>query len=263
MVASVALALQLSGATVVYLLVAARIAGIVVTAPFFGSSYIPVPIRAALVLLLAAVLAPGHSASPAFQQNLLLGLAIIIQFIVGTFMGLILAVFLSVFSMAGQVVTYQLGVGLAVQANPGLLSEGSFLSEWQTLLALFVFVAGGGPELMVIALHASLEALPLTVLVLPTSAFQFVVGLFQTVLAMALLIAAPFVLTGLVVNLSVGVISRAFPQINAFFFALPVNFGLSLLVFVLVLPLLFSVMPTVWQSAWTDVSRLLAIWEGR
>jgi len=66
-----------------------------------------------------------------------------------------------------------------------------------------------------------------------------------------------------VVNLSVGVISRAFPQINAFFFALPVNFGLSLLVFVLVLPLLFSVMPTVWQSAWTDMSRLLAIWEGR
>lgn len=67
----------------------------------------------------------------------------------------------------------------------------------------------------------------------------------------------------MVVNLSVGILSRAFPQINAYFFALPINFGLSLLMFLAILPLMFSVMPTIWHEAWTDVSRLLVYLEGQ
>lgn len=190
-------------------------------------------------------------------------LGILVQFGVGAVMGLVLALFQSLFGIAGQVVTYQLGVGLAVAANPGLLSEGSFLAEWQTLLGVLVFVVGGGPELTVMALHASYQAISINALIIPGASFGFVVGLFQSALEVALLIAAPLVITGLIVNLSVGILSRAFPQLNAYFFALPINFGLSLLIFLAILPLMFSVMPTIWQQGWTDVSHLLVLLEGR
>ncbi|PSR23359.1 MAG: type III secretion protein [Sulfobacillus acidophilus] len=256
------LTLQVTSLTTTFLLVSARLAGIVVSAPFFGSSYIPAMLRVALIFLAGLILTPGLHAAAAMTGGLL-ALGMLIQFAVGTMMGMVLAVFLSVFGIAGQIITYQLGVGLAVAANPGLLTEGSFLSEWETLLATLVFVVGGGPELMVTALHASFQAISVNALVIPGSALGFVVGLMQTVLEIALLMAAPLVLTGLIVNLSVGVLSRAFPQLNAYFFAMPINFGLSLLMFLVILPLMFTVMPTIWQQGWTDVSRLLVYLEGR
>lgn len=256
------LTLQLTALTTTFFLVAARVAGIVVTAPFFSSSYIPTMLRVAIVFMLSLILTPGLHAAPGMATGMVLAAGVLMQFIIGTLMGLVLSVFLSLFGMAGQIITYQLGVGLAVAANPGLLSEGSFLAEWETLLALFVFVVGGGPELMVMALHASFQAISINALVIPGASFGFVVGLFQTVLEIALLMAAPLVITGVIVNISVGVLSRAFPQLNAYFFALPISFGLSLLIFVAILPLMLSVMPTIWQQSWTDVSRLLVYLEG-
>lgn len=258
----VTLAIDLTSATVTFLLVAARVAGIIVTAPLLSSSYIPVMMRAAMVFVLALILTPGLHAASGMTVAVALSVGVLMQFVVGTMMGLVLALFLSLFGMAGQIITYQLGVGLAVSANPGLLSEGSFLSEWETLLALFVFVVGGGPELLIVALHASFTAISINALVIPGASFGFVVGLFQTVLEIALLMAAPLVMTGLIVNLSVGVLSRAFPQLNAYFFSLPINFGLSLLMFVIILPTMLAVMPTIWHHAWTDVSRLLVYLEG-
>lgn len=256
------LALQLTSLTTTFFLVSARVAGIMVSAPLFSSSYIPATLRVAMVFLLGLILTPGLHAAPGMAGSFLI-LGVLVQFGVGTLMGLVLAVFLSIFAVAGQVVTYQLGVGLAVAANPGLLTAGSFLAEWFTLLATLVFVAGGGPELTVMGLQASFRAITLNALVIPGASFGFVAGLMQMTLEVALLIAAPLIITGLIVNLSVGILSRAFPQINAYFFALPISFGLSLLILLAMLPFLMTAMSTVWQQGWTEVSHLLLYLEGR
>ncbi|MCL6563319.1 MAG: flagellar biosynthetic protein FliR [Firmicutes bacterium] len=253
---------SLNDAVVTFLLVAARIAGMVVTAPVLASSWIPRLSKVGVVLILSGALAATLPPT-AFANLLELGLGMILEFAVGLLMGLVLAIFLSAFSMAGQLVTYQLGVGLAVAANPGLLSAGSFLAEWQSLIATLVFVGSGGLELTVEALRASFVALPLAHGGMPADALSFVVGLFQTCLEITLLVAAPLLATGLVVDLAVGVLARAVPQLNAYLLALPVNFGVSLLVLAATLPFLFGILPTVWQHAFEALSHLLALWEGR
>lgn len=258
------LGLQLTNVTMGMFLVAARVAGIVVTAPMISAGYVPRILKVALVPMLAIVVAPTLPELTRSQAALVpFMLTLIVQFGIGVLIGLVLTLFYSAFTIAGEVVTYQLGVGLAVSSSPGILSASSFLSEWQTLLALFVFVVSGGPELLVIALHSSFQAIPLTALSIPTGAMGFVLGLMDTVFTISLLVAAPLLLAGLVVNLAVGVLSRAFPQMNAYFVALPLNFGVALVVFLAMLPLLFAVIPQVWHTAWTDVSRLLVFLEGR
>ncbi|MCL5015700.1 MAG: flagellar biosynthetic protein FliR [Firmicutes bacterium] len=244
-----------------YFLVAARITGMVFTAPVFGSTYLPNMLKVGLIIIMAAVLAPAVkvSAMPSF----LWALALVIQFAIGVLIGLILSLFLSVFAMAGQVVTYELGLGLAITSNPALGESGSFLSEWQSLLATFVFVVSGGLDLAVMALHASFQAISPNVIAVPVSALSFVTGLMSSALTMTLLVAFPLLLAGLVVNLAVGFLARAFPQMNAYFISLPVNFGVSLLVFASMLPVLMGILPNFWNNAFTDVSRLLALLEGK
>ncbi len=256
--------LSLSNLTMGFFLVAARVAGIVVSSPMISAQYIPKMLRVALVPMLAIVVAPTlPTLTAAETRTVEFLLTMVVQFSIGVLIGLVLTLFYSAFAIAGQAVTYQLGVGLAVNATPGLLSANSFLAEWETLLALFVFVVAGGPELLVIALHSSFQAIPLDALSFPMGTVGFVVGLLDTVFTIALLVAAPLLLSGLVVNLAVGVLSRAFPQMNAYFVALPVNFGITLVVFLSMLPLFFAIIPQVWNMAWTDVSRLLVILEGR
>lgn len=256
------IALPLSDALLTVFLVGARLAGLVVSAPVFSSPLIPGMLKAGLVVLLSLTIAATLPAMGA-MSGLAFGLGLVFQFTVGVMLGLVLSVFLSIFGMAGQIITYQLGVGLAVEADPALLSGGSFLAEWETLIATFFFVAAGGLELTVQALNASFTALPISVHVLPTSALAFLEGLFQTALTMLILVAAPMLLAGLVVNFSVGVISRAIPQLNAFFMAMPLGFGVGLLVLTASLPLLFQMIPTIWQRAFEDLSHLLVLLGGK
>ncbi len=249
-----------NGWLITFLLVVARLAGLVISAPVLSSGFFPKMLKPAMVFLFAGALVA--TVPEVFVTGLALGLAVSFQLLVGVAIGLILSMFLGLFGMAGQLITYQMGVGLAVAANPGLLSAGSFLSEWQTLIATFVFVVGGGLELTMTALHASFVALPLTHEMLSAHALLFIVGIFQSALTMALLVAAPLFLSSLVVDMGIGVVSRAFPQINAYFLSLPVNFGISLVVMLGTLPFLMALIPNIWHTAFYDVSRWLAIVEG-
>lgn len=244
-----------------YFLIAARMTGLVFTAPVFSSLYVPNMLKVAVIMVISLVLAPDMKILA--MPSVLWALTLIIQFAIGALIGIILSVFLSVFDMAGQVVSYELGLGLAITSNPALGESSSFLSEWQSLLALFVFVVSGGLELSVIALHASFQAIGLNVLVFPLSALRFVAGLMSSALTMTLLMAFPLLLAGLVVNLAVGILSRAFPQMNAYFITLPVNLGVSLVVFAAMIPILVGILPNFWNQAFTDISHLLALLEGK
>ncbi|CAB1128024.1 Flagellar biosynthesis protein FliR [Candidatus Hydrogenisulfobacillus filiaventi] len=257
------LTIGLEGYVSSFLLVFARLWGFLLVAPVSGSLLITQPVRVALAALLAFALLPAaapHLVNPPWG---LLPLGIGLQFALGVMLGLVLAVFWSAFAMAGQLVTYQLGIGLVTPARPSLLAAGSVLGEFQSLLALLVFVASGGLELGVVALARSFQALPLTAAGIPAHAVGFLEGLMTTALAMSLLLGAPMLLAGLVVDLSTGILARAFPQLNAYFLALPVGVGVVLAVWMATLPLFFTVSGNVWHLAWTAVSRLLAIWQGR
>ncbi|MCY0881695.1 MAG: flagellar biosynthetic protein FliR [Firmicutes bacterium] len=250
--------------TIAFFLVAARIAGLVLTAPVFSSDYIPGSLRVAMIPLLALAVAPSISANlPGMDSvNAALIVGTVFQVLVGALIGVTLTLFLTLFGMAGEFVTYQMGLGLAEQADPGLMATGSFLSEWETLLAMFAFVAAGGLQWMVIALHASFTALPLNHDQFSLDVFSFVLGLGQSVLTIALLIASPLLLIGFIINIMSGVLSRAFPQMNTYFLELPANYGVSLLLLYAIFPLLFSLLPSIWHHAFLAVSRLLALLQG-
>jgi len=247
----VTLAVALGAETDTFILVSARVAGMTLVAPMFSALTIPPLVRVAVIVVLAVALTP---LVPLVHAPLvLIGGGVALQFAVGALLGSVVAMFLSAFDIAG----------LAAYSNPALVGASSVLSEWEGLLALLVFVALRGPEMMVVALRDSFVALPLSHVGIPVGALAFVVGLFSSVLAIALLVAAPLVAAGLVAQLGMGVLSRAFPQISGFFLQLPVSLGLALVVLLASLPLFFEIVPNALTQAFTDLSRLLVLLEGR
>jgi len=256
------LTLALDADSETYLLTAARVAGVVVTAPMFSAQTIPALVRVALVAVLAAAIMPGLPLVVG-GLPLILGASLLLQFLIGLLLGSVVSIVLSAFAVAGQAITYQLGVGLAAFANPAVVGASSVLAEWFTLLSLLVFVILRGPELVVVALVDSFKAMPLSATGIVPSVPLLVVGLFSSALEVALLIAAPMMVAGLISDLSVGVLARAFPQINAFFMSLPLKFGLVLLVMLAAVPLFYAVVPNVLDRAYMDLSHLLVLLEQR
>jgi flagellar biosynthetic protein FliR len=256
------LTLALSAESETFVLTASRVAGVMVTAPMFSAQTIPALVRTALIAVLAAAVMPSLKLV-AGGAPLVLGAGIVLQFLVGLLLGSVVTIVLSAFSVAGQAITYQLGVGLSAFANPAVVGASSVLAEWFTLLSLLVFVILRGPELVVVALVQSFQAIPLSATQIAPAAPAFVAGLFSSAITIALLVAAPMMVAGLVSDLTIGIVARAFPQINAFFMSLPVKFGLVLVVMLAAVPLFFAIVPNVLSRGYTDLSHLLVLLEGR
>jgi flagellar biosynthesis protein FliR len=149
--------------------------------------------------------------------------------------------------MAGEVISMQMGIsmGAALAGNAELESPG--VGQIQELLALFLYVAVGGHLVLLRGLAESLRSVPPGVAVSFPEAGGATVGMLGSMFACALSVAAPVMITLLLVNLALSVLSRAVPQLNAMMVSLPLTIGVGLVALATALPLLAATV-----AGWMD-----------
>ncbi len=80
-----------------------------------------------------------------------------------------------------------------------------------------------------------------------------VLGIFGTVLATGVRIAAPVVATVLILEVALGTISRMVPQMNIFVIGMPLKIIIGLIMITITIPMFISVMQTVFELMETGV----------
>ncbi len=96
-----------------------RIGAAFISMPFFGDLLIPVWIRTLLALSITVVSAPLMPAMPAVDLFSMSSIFLAFeQAIWGLLFGLILHLLFTVFTMLGQIVSLQMGLGMAVMNDP-------------------------------------------------------------------------------------------------------------------------------------------------
>jgi flagellar biosynthetic protein FliR len=114
----------------------------------------------------------------------------------------------------------------------------SGVGQIKGILALLIYAGLGGHLMLLRGLADSLHALP------PTLAPDLGVGAGRVALAVgglfraAVQAAAPVMVTLLLVNVALAILSRAVPQVNAMMVAFPVTIGVGLLMLGAAVPLL-------------------------
>src|SRR5262245_3626493 len=98
-----------------FTLVLARLSGLVMTAPIFGSQDVPVQVRGFLAFALAILITPLQSASGFQPPEDLLNYAIVIaaELIIGLALGLGLMLLFSGIQLTGQIIAQMGGMSLA------------------------------------------------------------------------------------------------------------------------------------------------------
>ena len=209
----------------VFTLVLARVSGLIVIAPIFGTLGLPRHVRAFFALALALLVTPvylGASLPPVsdigqYAQMLVNEVA------VGLLLGLGVNIMFSGIQVAGQIVSQMSGLSLADVFSPGFDENVSVFSQLFYYLTVAVFVAVGGHRMMVEALLETFAWVPPGQALLGDSYVDVLTGLMSQSFMLGIHAAAPLLVALLLSTIVLGLVSRTLPQINI----IAVGFGLN------------------------------------
>lgn len=235
----------------------ARISAAMMTAPLFGHRAIPRPARLMAALLLAALLAPWQPVVSGFNPlSLQGGLLTANEIILGISLGFILQLVFEAVLFAGQFIATGMGLGFATLVDP---QQGSVavLGQFLMLVTMLLFLAMNGHLAFIRLIAESFHAWPVATAVFSPDSMQLVLGWIGAMLRGALGIALPAVIALLVVQVAMGVISRASPTLNLFAVGFPITLMLGLVVLERTLPALLPQVERLLASAFATMGQLL------
>jgi flagellar biosynthesis protein FliR len=219
-----------------FILMFARIGTMVMLLPGLGEVSIPMRVRLVVALALTAVLFPLHRA--AFQIDLQSPGPVLIllgeELLIGAVLGLTARLAISALQVAGSIVAQQLGLGFVTAVDPTQGQQGVIVGNFLTVLGITLLFATDLHHLMIAALHDSYALFRPGELPFTGDVAAITVRTIGAAFRIGVQLSAPFLVFGLVFNLSLGVLSRLMPQMQVFFIGLPLSILLGFVVLLLV-----------------------------
>lgn len=209
--------------------IALRVGGLMTFAPFLGSQSVPVRVKAALTfaltgLLFYAVPAPPAPLQPAGWAQLAAG-----ETVLGLMLGLCVQFVLEAAQLAGQIVGIQIGFGLVNILDPQTEVDTPVLSIFHQMIALLLLLQFNVHHWILRGIVRSFSFLPAGSFRLSPAVAREFLHVAQTMFAAGVQIAAPVLLATLMVDITVGFVSKASPQLPALFFSIPLKLLAGLL----------------------------------
>jgi flagellar biosynthetic protein FliR len=204
-------------------MIALRISGVMTFAPFLGSVSIPVRIKAVFTVVFTALLYPVCKVpvavlTPAGWTKVVLG-----EVVLGLAMGLCLQFMFEGVQLAGQVAGFQLGFSLVNIIDPQTNVDTQVLSVFHQLFALLVFLQLDVHHWILRGIVKSFDYVPVgSVVISPAVVHQ----LFRAAGGMWLAgvqIAAPLLFATVLIDVAVGFLSKASPQLPAMLLSIPLK----------------------------------------
>jgi flagellar biosynthetic protein FliR len=205
------------------LVILVRVAGIMSAIPVLQSNSVPARLKIGLVLMLGLVLTPVIASPRVPEDPLLLGLGIAAEFLVGMVIGLGVRIVFAGFELAGELMGIQMGLSVVQLFDPTMGRQTAVLSNLQTLLASLVFISLNAHFMVVEAIVNSFTLVPPFGASLSPELGEDIARIAQGMFLIAIKLAAPVLVTGLLINLGMAILGRTVPQLNVFVMSFPLT----------------------------------------
>ena len=227
-----------------YLMILARCGGVVAFGPVIGSQAIPPLLRAGLAGALALMLTSlsGGRGLELPTNPIALAATLTGELAVGAVLGLAVRFTFAGIGMAGELAAVQMGVGLPAALDPLSMVQVSSVNHLLDQIAILVFLSVGGHHALLAALAQSLTLAPLLSVGFDGGTMEYLLGLFQAALFLAIRLAAPVGAAMLATVVALGLLNRVAPQVNVFMVSFALSIGVGLLVLLAALPVMGGVM---------------------
>jgi flagellar biosynthetic protein FliR len=211
----------LSPLALAFALALARIGGVAMLLPGVGETVVPATLRAGFAVALTLLLLPSISLPAGQPDFLLLAAELAHELAVGIWLGLMARLFVLSLPIAGQIISYQIGLSSVITPNQDLGAESTLLSTVFGVFATTLILATGLYALPLQALVASYHILPVGLDFPAGGALHIAQVLTAQSFALGVQLAMPFLLAGLLWQAGLAVITKLVPQVQIFMVAMP------------------------------------------
>lgn len=199
-----------------------RVGGMVVFAPFFASTALPVRAKAVLVGAIAFLLAPLVAALPDAHASL--GFAAISgELAVGLVYGLSLTLLTEMLVFAGQIAGLQLSFSLVNLLDPSSSIQTPLLGDLFQLMGTLVVLASGLDRILIASVVRSFRAAPLGSFALAPVTALAIVRAASGIFLAAVELAAPILAATMLVEIAVSLIGKLSPQLPVMSITVPLK----------------------------------------
>ena len=213
-----------------------RIAGLLSILPALGGGEVPARVRVGLAVLITILIVPTLPAMPVIDPLSLDSIFISLQqLIIGVAMGLLVLLVFNAVTLAGEGIAITMGLGFALMNDPQNGVQVPTVSQFYMIMATLLFLAFDGHHEVLLLLASSFELLPVGQSLGPGAIWQLV-RWGGVIFSGALAIALPALAAMLTVNMIMGVITRAAPQLNLFSVGFPITMTVGFAAIMFTLP---------------------------
>lgn len=199
-----------------------RPGALIAAAPPFGGLYTPAPVKIGLAVVLGVAMAPGV-AVPGDVSVPVLAVLVVREMAIGLTLAFAVRVLMAGAELGGNLAGFQLGFGYAAVVDPNTGARNNVLASLYSAMTLFTFVGLNAHHALLRALAESYRAMPIGAGHLDASVATTVASLLGVVFVFGLQVAAPVIVVLVLVELAVGLISRAAPALNLMAIGFPVR----------------------------------------
>lgn len=236
-----------------------RIGAMLMVAPVFGARMVPKTVRIGLGLAISILIAPLLGPMPAVDALSGAGVLIAVQqILIGLVMGFALQLVFSAMVTAGQTVAMSMGLGFAALVDPQNGIQVPVISQYYLISTTLLFLIFNGHLQLIQMVFDSFHTLPVAVNGLPREAYWDLLIWATQMFAGALSVALPAITAIMLVNLALGVMTRAAPQLNIFSIGFPITLLSGFGIILLTLPSLIPQFTELMNGAFALVRDLVA-----
>jgi flagellar biosynthesis protein FliR len=194
-----------------------RVGGFVLTAPAASETVVPGRVKIVLTLALTLLLAPLVQTPAGLSIFSAAGmLAAVLEVLIGVAIGMVVQLSFEALVFAGQSISMTMGLGFATLVDPQRGAQVPVLGQMFMIFGILTYLAIDGHLMLLGALADSFHTLPIGSEHVDKNFLLSVALWGARVFDTGLLIALPAVIALVIVNLALGVVTRAAPQLNLF-----------------------------------------------
>jgi len=201
--------------------------------PIFGAKNTPVMTKVGFVFFISLIIVPLQidNLNVAIDTFLQFGQYIFLEALIGFSMGLVTLIILNTFYLAGALVDRNIGFAMVSVISAQDESQLPVSANLYYIFALMIFITTNFHHKLIGAVLDSYTAFPIgTNPMLNLIVFDYIEVLTFT-FVMGFKMAAPFILTVLIANLLLGLLSKAMPGMNVFMIGMPLKILVGLFLF--------------------------------
>lgn len=215
-----------------------RMSGFILLNPILGRRNIPMIVKAGLIFVLTLVVY-SFSAGEAFEttgNTIVYGFLLLKEFAAGFVVALVTELFFMAITYAGAVMDFQMGLSMATVYDPQMNAQIPVTGQlFQVYFVLLFFAVDGHLALLKILL-TSAEIVPYGGILITQNIGTRILEIFVQCIEMGVRFAMPILAAEFLVEIGVGIMNKAVPQISVFV----INIQMKIIVGLGLLVILFS-----------------------